>query len=138
MTVDRRRVVIGFWMTFVGVLLAIVVAGIIPTPAPPACNTDVCNAAYSTAYAGLALLLVGLGLIASGVFRADRPGTAPGAPPSPAGYSFTGAPPAPFAPLPGSAPAPPASAPGSRRCPGCGSTVTAEYGFCPRCGRTLS
>jgi len=118
MAVDRRRVVVGFWMTFLGVLLAIVVAGIIPTPAPPACNTDVCNAAYSTAYAGLALLLVGLGLIASGVFRADARDPVPGGPPSPAGYSFTGAPPAPFAPLPESSPAAAAPAPGSRRCPG--------------------
>ena len=128
---DRRRLVIGYWLTLVGILLAIVVAGLIPVPAPPPCGTEVCNTAYATAYGGLALMIAGMAAIASGLFRSEPPPSSVAGAAAGPDYSFVPPPPAP---PPG---APPLS-PTVRRCPACGASVTEEFGFCPRCGRTLT
>lgn len=143
MDLAHRRLVVGFWLTLVGLVLATVIAGyVFPTPMAPACNTDVCNSAYVSDLIGLGLIIVGMASLAAGVFRPSAPagGGPQGVPAYPSGpYSFTAAAPAPPLP-PSTAPptVPSVPSPGVRHCPGCGATVTAEYGFCPRCGRTLT
>lgn len=136
---ERRRLVAGFWITLIGFLLAFLVASFVPNvPEPPPCATADCNAAYGASLLGLVFAIVGLCILAAALFRggsAPSPAT-PGAVVTPP-YSFTGTPPPTPAPLSRAPPSPPPP-PAVRSCPGCGASVTAEYGFCPRCGRTLS
>jgi len=131
---DRRQLRIGFFVVFVGLVLSYIVAGFVfPYPAP-ICNTAVCNASSASGLAGLGLVIVGMMFLGTALYREDAPAPPPG-PPVPQ-YSF--------APIPNAGPAPPtpaappnAPSDSNRRCPGCGASVTAAYGFCPRCGRTL-
>jgi hypothetical protein len=147
MPLDRRRLVAGYVLTVLGLLLAIVIADLIPNvPAPPACSTNYCYAADLSALVGLFLIVAGIVMLGVVIARSG-----PDGPPGPPGwggssYSFV-APPAGGAPAaPGGGPVPreptppgpPAAGPaGVTRCPACGSPVTSEYGFCPKCGHTL-
>jgi hypothetical protein len=135
--IDRRRVLIGYWITFAGLILAFLVAGLIPIPEPPACNTDLCNASSASALAGVGLIIVGMAFLAAAIFRTGSSGATDAPAFAPPQYSFSAPPAAPAPPLPAQPPPGPTSG-GERRCPACGATVTSEYGFCPRCGRTLS
>lgn len=136
MEIDRRRALAGFWITAIGFILALLIASEIPTPAPPACYTAVCNTAYGTALLGLIFVIVGMVILGSALYRRTTPvGPPPPGFPSPQ-YSFT--PPSGVPPPLATQPTLPAPAPVGGRCPGCGAAVTGEYGFCPRCGRTLT
>jgi hypothetical protein len=137
MAPDRRRLLIGFWVMFGGILFSFVIAGyVFIYPEPPLCTTAECNASEVSALIGLGLLIIGMLFLATALFRGSSVAEAPTvSAPSPQ-YSFTPLPTAPVvSPTDPAAPATPPS--GSRRCPGCGASVTAAYGFCPRCGRTL-
>lgn len=145
MPLDRRRVLVAYVLLVVGLLLAFVVADAIPNvPTPPACTTANCDAADVSALVGLVLVIAGIVALTVALFR-----TGAGSPASPPEgwndpYSFSPAPPGAARP-PEGAPSPPGvtlptgtATPTLTRCPGCGAPVTAQYGFCPRCGRTLS
>jgi hypothetical protein len=133
---NRRRLLLGFWVTFAGLILAFLVAGLIPIPEPPACGTALCNASSASALAGLGLVIVGMAYLAAALYRRGPP-DAPESPPlPPPQYSFS-APSGPDA-LPSSPGPGPGGPPSVRQCPACGASVTSQYGFCPRCGRTLA
>ncbi|MFY9716990.1 MAG: hypothetical protein WAK40_03530 [Thermoplasmata archaeon] len=137
MALDRRRLVIGFWVMFGGVLFSFVIAGYVFTyPQPPLCTTAECNASEISALIGLGLLIIGMVFLATALFGGSSTPEAPQVPPASPQYSFTPLPTAPAS-RPTELPTPIAPPSGSRRCPGCGASVTAAYGFCPRCGRTL-
>ena len=132
MTLDRRPVMAAYVLILVGFLLAVLVAGSLPTPAPPACSTDVCTASYVSDLLGLVLLIIGIVYLGVALFRAPRVPD-PGTPAGPV-YSFPGStPPTP----PPSTPSPIPSGSGARFCPECGSQVTTDFGFCPRCGHSV-
>jgi len=136
MELDRRRALIGYTITFVGLILLVLLGLVIPTPAPPPCNTAACNTVYDSAVVGLFFVIVGMSVLGAALFR--TPPAVPAAPGEAAGpYSFT-LPSGGAAPPAGSPPPAPAVPVGLRTCPGCGASVTPEYGFCPRCGRTLA
>jgi hypothetical protein len=139
MELDRRRVLVGYFLTLVGLLFAFVVADIIPTPAPPVCSTATCNAAYASAWVGLFLVMVGMTVLAVALFRSAPRAAPPAEGYSPGQYSFS-LPSSTARTPPGSppSPGPPGPAAPLRSCPGCGAPITSDYGFCPRCGRTLS
>ena len=137
MEIDRKRVLLGYWIVLVGFLLAFLVAGVVPRPAPPACYTATCDVAYGASLAGLFLLIAGLAVLASALFRGPARPAVPSHY-SPGEYSFTGSLPSATPGAPAARAAPTLAAPGTRTCAGCGASVTSEYGFCPRCGRTLS
>ncbi len=137
---DRRRLVIGYSLTAVGLLLAVVVANSIPgVPQLPACSTANCNAASIADLVGLFAIIAGMITLAFGLFQG--PGgkaTTPAQGIPSTDYSFT--PPVPGAGTPLARPSAPPSAGGSSRltyCPSCGAPITSDYGFCARCGRTL-
>lgn len=136
MALERRPVLVAFVMLLVGFILVVVVVSLLPIPAPPACYTAVCNAADVVDLVGLFLLVIGLVVLGRSLLRTPpESDESPSASPQ---YSFT-APTNPAAarsspPLGSSTP----SAPLARRCPACGASVTTEFGFCPRCGQSLS
>ncbi|MGB6501177.1 MAG: hypothetical protein WBG19_07250 [Thermoplasmata archaeon] len=133
---NRRRLLFGFWVTFAGLILAFLVAGLIPIPEPPPCNTGLCDASSASALAGLGLIIVGMAYLGAAIYRAAAPETPASPPFPPAPYSFSSPP---TSDVLRSSPPPTSSAPPSiRQCPACGASVTSQYGFCPRCGRTLS
>lgn len=140
MATVRRGLVAGYWILFLGLVLAYAVTASIPgVPQPPACSTANCNAADYASLFGLLFVVVGMVSLGLAIYRTEPPPDTPTraglvSPP----YSFSGTvPPAP--PTAPGAPAPLATpGPAVRTCPGCGAAVTAQYGFCPRCGRTLS
>jgi hypothetical protein len=138
MELDRKRLLLGYSLTVVGLLLAYLVAEIIPTPAPPACSTAACTAADLSSLVGLFVIIMGMIILTLAIFR-GRGSAASQAPEFPGSqYSFLPTAPAGGAP-PSPPPAgPPLSAPATQYCPACGAPVTSNYGFCPRCGRTLS
>ncbi|HTW54987.1 MAG TPA: hypothetical protein VMG36_00860 [Thermoplasmata archaeon] len=141
MAVERTPVLVAFLLILIGFLMAVIVVSFLPIPEPPACYTFLCNAADVIDLVGLFLLVIGMGFLGRALLRAskDEPGPVSTNPQ----YSFTGtplppaAPPATVVPPPATPPSP-ATATGPRRCPACGASVTTEYGFCPRCGQSLS
>jgi len=136
---DRRRLVIGYSLTAVGLLLAVVVANSIPgVPQPPACSTANCNAASIADLVGLFAIIAGMITLAFALFQGSsgKPVSAQAIPSM--DYSFT--PSVPGAGTPLARPSAPPALGGSSRptyCPSCGAPITSDYGFCPRCGRTL-
>ncbi len=135
---DRRRVVVGYILTLVGLLLAFIVADLIPTPQPPACYTAVCNLAYVVDLIGLAVIIAGM--VAMGLALFPRGPAIRGPADAPANPQYSFLPPGPSSGTGGGAPPAQPSALPSRavtNCPGCGAPVTSAYGFCPRCGRNL-
>jgi hypothetical protein len=135
---ERRRLVFGYTLTVVGLFLAYVVAEVIPTPGPPACYTAECTAADLASLIGLFAIVLGMLVLAIALFRRP-PSPASGAPAFPGSqYSFAPALPG-GGPSPSAPPAvPPPAPPAVQNCPACGAPVTSSYGFCPRCGSTLS
>ncbi|MGP8078809.1 MAG: hypothetical protein ACLQD8_00470 [Thermoplasmata archaeon] len=137
MAYDRRRLLVGFWLAFFGLLLAFL-SGLIPgVPQPPPCGTAICNAAGSADLVGVLLILVGMALLSTGLLGKGSTAAPPDAGYPPGQYSFSPTPPGPATPLRAQAPPVP-SAPSVRTCPACGASITPEYGFCPRCGRTIA
>ncbi len=140
MELDRRRLLLGFYLTLAGLLLAVLVVDVIPdVPQPPPCQTATCNAAYLVDLVGLLVIIVGMVTLAVALFRGRTRGAEPpaGSPNPP--YSFLPAG-APLAGPGGKPPSAPSTGPSraATDCPGCGAPITSDYGFCPRCGRTLS
>ncbi len=138
MDLDRRRVVIGYILTLVGLLLAFIVADLIPIPEPPACYTAVCNLAYVVDLVGLAVIIAGMVAMGLALFPRRPAAGAPAG--SSANPQYLLPPPGPSTGTGSSAPSSPPSALPTRavtNCPGCGAPITSAYGFCPRCGRNL-
>jgi len=134
----RKRLLVGYFLTLVGLLLAIVVVSAIPAPTPPLCTTAVCNAATYTSLVGLMVILGGMITMAFALFPGGGGGTVPPATSANPQYSFQPQGPprgdaATRTPIPSSAGVPR----GAIHCPGCGTPITSDYGFCPRCGRNL-
>lgn len=138
MELDRKRLLLGYLLTVMGLLLAYVVAEVIPTPAPPACSTAACTAAQLSSLVGLFVIILGMLILAFALFR-GRGAVATQAQEFPSSeYTFL-----PTSPASGAQPSlpsagPPVTQPAEESCPACGAPVTSNYGFCPRCGRTLS
>jgi len=138
MAVERTPVLVAFVLMLVGFLMAVIVVSFLPIPEPPACYTLLCNAADAIDLVGLFLLVIGLGFLGRALMRPSKEETGPVA--TNPQYSFTGTPLPPASSTAPAAPMPSAAAPvaGSRKCPACGASVTTEYGFCPRCGQSLT
>jgi hypothetical protein len=136
---DRKRLLLGYALTVVGLFLAYVVAEVIPTPAPPACYTATCTAADLASLIGLFAIILGILILTLALFRGRGTAEPPvQAFPGPQ-YALSPTPPGGAAPpLPAPAGAPPLSGQAVQHCPACGAPLTSNYGFCPRCGRTLS
>jgi hypothetical protein len=144
MTPERRRLLLGYSLTVVGLVVAYLVVASIPNvPGPPACSTGYCDAADVASLIGLFLILAGIVTLTLALFRGGT--DQPAGPPGWSGSSYSFAPPvsqgegSPTGPVPPASPAPLSGGPTAlTRCPACNAPVTAEYGFCPRCGHTLA